>query len=228
MYVFIQKDVFIENNTYRENLDTPNFKSAIVDDTRIHEFIIELKETVKRFPIKSFESVHDIIGSLRLQFAGLFQDLLKRETSLSEEKALRDLSEVSQNMKESIEVMNDSHNEMLQFLSSTLFISHPVTSFIMNELSIDVQHFRVMIPNRLGLLSFLETIQFKKSVDTSTSMEFYREFSDRKECLIIQNDIFDKDGSLRRNISREKVQKYIHFEVETKNDIDIDDDDLPL
>lgn len=45
------------------------FDPVHVDDIRVHQFIEELKQTVKNHPILPFNNASDIIDNLRLQFA---------------------------------------------------------------------------------------------------------------------------------------------------------------
>ena len=100
IYIFITKDVYIENKTYLENKDSGSFKPAFADDIRIHKFIEELKDTVKNNPIEPFETTEEIISSLRNQFAGLFQNLLAREASLTDSKTAYDLQETTDSFRD--------------------------------------------------------------------------------------------------------------------------------
>lgn len=148
VYAFIQKDVSIENRVYLANKNNTDFTPAVVDDVRIHEFISNLKKTVKNFPITDFESVNDIIDSLRSQFAGLFQNLLQRETTLTEAKTLYDLNSVSANMENMVETMKMTNTEVINMLSSTLFVTHEVTAKLMSILSLSTNDYRVLIHDK--------------------------------------------------------------------------------
>ena len=102
VYIFIAKDVYIENRTYEHNMESGNFKSAYADDIRIHSFILELKKNV-RVMIESFDTTDDITRTLKLQFAGLFQNLLSREASLTDSRTACDLQQSSDAIKLVIE-----------------------------------------------------------------------------------------------------------------------------
>ena len=99
IYVFIQKDVSIENNTYLRNKDLVDFKPFAADNIKIHEFIAELKTNNNNFPIQDFESVLDITNSIKDQFAGLFQNLLQNESTITNEKTYYDLVDTSNEIK---------------------------------------------------------------------------------------------------------------------------------
>ena len=102
VYIFIANDVYTEHRTYLLNKDTGTFKSAYTDDIRIHEFIAELNQTVKNHMIVSFETTDQIIDTLKAQFAGLLQNLLQREASMTDAKTAYDLQESADRMKDII------------------------------------------------------------------------------------------------------------------------------
>lgn len=99
IYVFISKDVFYENRTYKLNKDNGNFKSAYTDNIKIHEYIAELTENIKNHYISTFETTDEIISVLKSQFAGLFQSLLSREAAMTEAKTAYDLQETADNIR---------------------------------------------------------------------------------------------------------------------------------
>ncbi len=43
IYVFIQKDVLVENRIYLKNKDDAHFLPTVVDDIRIYQFIDDLR-----------------------------------------------------------------------------------------------------------------------------------------------------------------------------------------
>ena len=101
VYIFIAKDVYIENRTYEYNKENGSFKSAYTDNLKIHEFISELKNN-NRVLIESFDTTDEIISTLKLQFAGLFQNLLAHYASKSESTVIMDLSETASEIKDSV------------------------------------------------------------------------------------------------------------------------------
>lgn len=227
VYAFIQKDVSIENRTYLANKENENFASAVVDDMRVHQFISDLKQTVKKFPINDFESVNDIIDSLRSQFAGLFQSLLQRETTLIEGKTLQDLNSVTNNLEHIVDSVKSTNQEVVNFLSSTLFVTHHVNQKLLETLSLAKNDFRILIYNKRGLISFIEALTFVK-VDDPFDEAYERKLSNVTQRLTISEDIFDNDGNLYRYVDSEVLENAFAFEEKENNNIDIDDDDLPF
>jgi hypothetical protein len=101
IYIFIAKDVYIENRTYMQNKDSGTFRPAYADNIKIHQFIEELRLAIKNNPIESFETTTDIVNSLKSQFAGLFQNFLARDASLTEAKQLMIYRKPLNNLKTS-------------------------------------------------------------------------------------------------------------------------------
>lgn len=120
IFIFIAKDVFVENETYLKNRDNA-FIPAFADDIKIHEFVAELKATVKNNPIVAFDNTNDITAALRNQFAGMFQRLLTNEATLTNTKTVYDLKESADEIKKAVMSFNEekkifSKNSIVLFL----------------------------------------------------------------------------------------------------------------
>ncbi len=121
VYIFVAKDMYIENRTYEQNKGNGNFKSAYTEDLRIHEFISELRNNVKVHMIESFETTDEIINILKMQFAGLFQNLLAREASSSSAKIASDLGEASTNVMDAVKELQQEQEAFFKKFDSTVF-----------------------------------------------------------------------------------------------------------
>jgi len=97
IYIFIDKNVHSEYQTYKENQDyfeyitkekntSPIFKFAHVDDINIFRFI----DLVRNKPIKTFDKVDEIEHYLKHQFAGLFYSYLENLKKESEKTKILD------------------------------------------------------------------------------------------------------------------------------------------
>lgn len=120
VYIFIAKDVYIENRTYEHNKENGNFKSAYTDNLKIHEFISEVKNN-NRVLISSFDTTDEIIGTLKLQFAGLFQNLLAYNARKSESVVAMDLSEAASEIKDSASELREEQERFFKKFESTVF-----------------------------------------------------------------------------------------------------------
>lgn len=79
-YIFIEKNVLSEYQTYLINKENEDIKYRFADDKRIYKFIEEIYALPKNNIIHGFETALDITNFLREQWAGLFRDLLTQQT----------------------------------------------------------------------------------------------------------------------------------------------------
>lgn len=83
VYIFIEKNVLAEYETYLLNKDK-DIAFRHVDDIRVYKFIEEIKSLPSNNNIKGFETSADIIHYLQEQFAGLFQRFLQNQSRFKE------------------------------------------------------------------------------------------------------------------------------------------------
>ena len=76
VYLFIDKSVLTEYETYKLNKGNENVTYKYVDNVNIYKFIEEIKSLSRNNNIKAFETADDIKLYLREQFAGLFKQSL--------------------------------------------------------------------------------------------------------------------------------------------------------
>ena len=84
VYIFIDKNVSAEYQTYLLNKGNTNVNYKFVDDQRIYSFIEEIKNLGINNNIKDFETSEDITSYLREQFAGLFQRFIDDQRRVKE------------------------------------------------------------------------------------------------------------------------------------------------
>jgi hypothetical protein len=141
IYVFVSNDVYIENKTYKLNKDNGNFKSAYTDNVKIHEFIAELLDSTKIHVIMPFDTTEQIIGVLKGQFAGLFQNLLAREAAITEAKTAYDLQETAENVKSLVAEFRLEKEEFFDKFDCTLLVNNPTLTAIKKYLGLDKSAF---------------------------------------------------------------------------------------
>ena len=141
IYVFVSNDVYIENKTYKLNKDNGEFKSAYTDNIKIHEYILELTETVKNHVIVPFDNTDQIISVLRGQFAGLFQNLLARESAMTESKTAYDLQESADSIKTAIKDFEREKEEFFAKFDSSVLSSNGVLYTIKKHIGMDKSSF---------------------------------------------------------------------------------------
>lgn len=104
VFIFVEKNVYSEYRTYKENRDNPSIKYAYVDSINVFRLLDDILAQKRNNYLKEFDKFDDIASWLRDQWAGIFADFLSRkstETSLKDLSAqVSDLRQVSSVLKE--------------------------------------------------------------------------------------------------------------------------------
>lgn len=228
IYIFIAKDVDIENRTYMQNKESGTFKPAYADDIKIHKFIEELRGTVKNNPIEQFENTADIINSLKNQFAGLFQNLLVREASLTEAKTAYDLQETTESFKELVSNFQQESERMLKSLEGTLLTTNNTIWYIRSLIGMETSAF--IAKNHDQLEEFFRVLGFSdnEADENATFFQYSRIRDDIREIIVLDFGLFDieDDWKLKR-LTLPKVKELVTWTTTTGEEID-DEDDLPF
>lgn len=224
VYIFIARDMFIENRTYEQNKGSGIFKSAYTDDLRVHDFILDLRNNVKVHVISQFDTTDDIVSTLKSQFAGLFQNLLAREASLSDTKASYDLAQSSDAIKNIIEELKTEKEEFFRRFECSLFACTFTIQVLRKLLGID--KITIFIRDDAGLDEFMALLGFD-SVDVDDPFEDHRKYvrsgESTDEVLTIKEVLFAQDGKLRDIRNRKLVEDSIILQV-----LENDDCQLPF
>jgi hypothetical protein len=103
IYILVEKPVQAELTTYQKNRHNSAIQWAHIDSINIFGFIEEILAMKRNNPVHGFEKFSDIESWLREQWSGLFQELLRRQSTQSRFKALeeqvRDLQSVAETLK---------------------------------------------------------------------------------------------------------------------------------
>ena len=214
VYIFIANDVYTENRTYLLNKDSGTFKSAYTDDIRIHEFISELNISVKNHVIEPFDTTDEIVDTLKAQFAGLFQNLLQRESSMTEAKTAYDLQESADRMKEIISDFECQKEEFFTKFNSVTFMSNRVLFTIKTLLGMKKSTFFAADIDALD--EFMQLVGFSvDEVDDPSNDErkYVRNINDEETTIVIKKSVMNTDKTFNRFIiKQEDVEKgIVHF-----------------
>ena len=221
IYIFIAQEVLSENLTYIKNKDN-NFIPAHVDDVKIHQFIAELKNTICTHPILPFGSVAEIITQLKQQFAGLFQLLLSREASLTEEKTYIDLQNTADKIKALISEFGNEEKSFFSKFKGTMLANNPVVSRILGLLQIT--SYSVVLDNLNSLSTFLKDIGFQVSEEGfpfNVELTAKRTVDNYIQTLKVL-DVFEEDGSLKDIKDKRYLEEKISLVSEYCNPSDED------
>ncbi|WP_406661556.1 DUF4062 domain-containing protein [Methanolobus sp. ZRKC3] len=157
IYIFVEKNVYSEYRTYRENKDTAcEIKYAYVDNVNVFKLIDDISNQNRNNPIRDFDKFEDISNWLKEQWAGLFADYLLKErnedTLEDMSTKIAELSQVTTTLREYTEsilrkVEPDDYKEVIkkqeekvELLKKHYFDSYPLIKHILRQddrLSID-------------------------------------------------------------------------------------------
>ncbi|WCE04921.1 DUF4062 domain-containing protein [Pseudoxanthomonas sp. JBR18] len=109
IYIFIESGVYAEYLTYQRNKGLESINYAHVDSVNIFRLIEEILAKPRNNQVKTFERYDDIESWLRDQWAGLFRDLLARQSESQQLTALTEqvnqLSQINETMKNYLEAV---------------------------------------------------------------------------------------------------------------------------
>lgn len=206
--IFIEKSVYADFETYRQNIDlfkNPsdkyNFKFAHVDDIQVFDFI----ELVKSKPIKTFEKVEEIESYIISQFAGYFYLYLESLRHKSDkDKILDGVTELN---------------------NVTLRMNEMVTSLGKHILGTDNREYESVIESQFSIiLDYFDEI-------VRNSIEFKAELSDEeidsldlnKVYDTFQKNLFDNPYPITRSLNfDQRVKIKLQFEQESEEAIQLD------
>ena len=89
IFIFVEKGVLAEYQTYKDNRDNKTIKFAHVDSVNVYRLLDDILSQRRNNFVCEFEKFDDISNWLRDQWAGLFADFLSRKKT---ETSLRDLT----------------------------------------------------------------------------------------------------------------------------------------
>lgn len=197
VYIFIDRDVDSEYQTYLRNKDR-EIDYSFADDKRIFQFIEEIKSLKKNNVIHAFTSSNDIISFLKEQWAGLFQHFLQEQSKMAETDTLRDLKEALVAVKDLTSYLVSANENHSKNIDDILFYNHPVFTEIKRVMA---WKFPIIFHNLAELKLLFEP--WGLNWPSRTDKEGYFQFTNIKNSynIFILSSLFDKDGNLKAKFS---------------------------
>jgi hypothetical protein len=177
IFIFVDKNVLAEHETYKQNRDNTSIKYAYVDSVNVFRLLDEILAQGRNNFIRGFENFDDISLWLRDQWAGLFAEflMLKRsDATLSDlSSQIGDLRQVTSVLKEYSEaimkkVEPDDYKEIISEQQKRLK-SARIASFNREPLIIAIQSSMMENGSVLSPTGFFH--QFNRSTDISDFFE---------------------------------------------------------
>lgn len=227
IYIFIEKSVLFEYETYLLNKDSDNgIKYKYVDDIRVYQFIEEIKNLNSNNNIKSFETVSDITIYLKEQFAGLFQRFLNEQTRVKEVNLIFNLEKTAQTLNKLVNYLSDENKGQTEEINRILMINHPLIEDLREKLSIPYNFY---IEGIYDMKQLIQARGFKEldifPWDTDYTYEKILDREGKKMVLTISETIFDDDKKLKFIKKNDWDKKSV---VLNYVDLPKDKDDLPF
>lgn len=219
VFIFIEKDVLTEYETYKMNKDNQNVNYRFVDNTNIYRFIDEINALHSNNNIKGFETSDDIKRYLREQLAGLFKQFLIESNQMKQALALQDIEETAKNLKSLVDYLSQQNKEKGDDVRKIVMFNHPLIARIRKILNISYNFY---IEGERDLSSLLQAYGYKQEGYTWT-----KSVNNEIHKITISQDLFDSGKLLYVNQS-DWDDSNIEYTIENFAPTTIDDDDLPF
>lgn len=195
VFVFIDKNVITEYETYLLNKERDDLNYRFVDNVKIYKFIEEIKSLPKNNNIKEFESAQDITSYLKEQFAGMFKQYMLDSKKMQESLVIKDIENTAKTLKELIDYLKEDSQGKDEEINSIIRVSHPIVSKLKVLLGINYNFY---IEGLRDLGALLRERGFRSNVDTDDEYCWYREYRLNselvKEKLNVNKNLFDQDN----------------------------------
>lgn len=236
VYIFVDKVVRSEYETYQVNKDLDGVKYKHVDSRKVYEFLDEVYALPFNNAIFPFESPLDIIHVLREQWAGLFQRLLQEEADRPQIELVADLRSTVTTLNQVLSVMSKDNGERARAIQEITNFNHPAFARVEKLLNIS---YRIVFTTLDELSALLRGRGYARVSsdhwDDPDVMEWVKHRSQIQYLFKVPKELFDQAGNLRpvdetSAWSRMKVERNNVIEsrelVEFDLDEEIDDGEL--
>ena len=126
VYIFIDKNVLTEYETYLLNKKSKDITYKYVDNKNIYKFIEEVKSWSHNNNIKDFETADDITKYLKEQFAGLFKQYMDDRSKVEEILDIKDIKETAKTLHELVDFLREDTKGKDEEISRIIRIDHPL------------------------------------------------------------------------------------------------------
>lgn len=192
VFIFIEKNVFIEYETYLLNKDK-EIEYKYVDNPNIYRFIEEIKALPNNNNIKEFETADDITSYLREQFAGLMKQYFIDEQKYRETSIIKDINTTADTLKKLVDYIQNTNQDKQEGLKEIIKTSHPIIKTLKELLNIN---YKFYIENYNDLENLLKARGFRKVIRETDFFEKIDKSKSEKMIFTIKRKIFDNDENL--------------------------------
>jgi len=232
VYIFIEKNVFAEYQTYLLNKKNIETKYRFADNVKIYEFIEFLESQPSNNNIYGFETSHDIIVYLKEQWAGLFQRFLSEQIRVKEINLHKGIENTAKTLNQLVTFLTEERRDKDTAIQDILLSNHPAFEELRQLLSVA---YRIYFISKDELTEWLYARQYRENTFLLLALEvkddyfeYYRDDARQKKkyTLRVKKEIFTDDGKLKAFTKAEWKEDYIiHEEKSMAAEVT---DDLPF
>lgn len=199
VYIFIEKSVMSEYETYLYNKETEGIKYRYVDNPKIYQFIEELKALSSNNNIKAFETSADIQSYLKEQLAGLLQSFLADQSKMKDFDLSTRLENTTKTLENLVEYLKETNKDKDDKINMVLNMNNPFIHHLSEKISIK---FNYWLSNLKELDDMLENLGWKRreemTSDDTISYQWEKRVSENDiEILKVSKEIFDESGMFK-------------------------------
>ena len=136
VYLFIEKNVLTEYETYVLNRGRDDVNYKFVDNINIYKFLDEIKSLSRNNNIKGFETADEIKSYLKEQWAGLFKQYITDADKFREQRVLSDINETAKVLRGLVDYLKESNEDKDASINDIIKTNHPVVSRLKELLEI--------------------------------------------------------------------------------------------
>ena len=200
VFIFIDKNVLTEYETYTLNKNNTSINYKYADSPNIYKFIDEIKSLTRNNNIKGFETVSDITNYLREQFAGLFkQSIIERERT-AEQVIIQDIKDTAKVLHDLVEYLKVENVGQQDVINKIIRVNHPLVTKLKSVLGIK---FNFFIDGISDLSELLKARNYRRTNDNNPYV-WYKKSDNIETTILISEELFENGKLIYINSSEWK------------------------
>lgn len=207
IYIFVEKAVMAEFQTYKENKNNPSIKYAHVDSVGVFHLLDDVFSQGRNNLTKEFEKFDEISSWLTDQWAGLFADFLSKRSS---ETSLKNLSSQVEELKQLSGVLKSYNESIIRKLEpeeSTKIITDSDKKLRSSKASRLFRESMIRyIRDRSG--STISSIKLYEALEASSDLDDF--LKKAKIPLAFRKEFLEEHGRHATRDYEEIVEKYLN------------------
>ncbi len=215
VFIFIQKNVATEYETYVLNKNISSVSYRYVDNPLIYKFIEEVKGYHNNNNIKEFETADDITRYLKEQFAGLFKQFILDNERHQEQAVLRDINGTAKILRDLVEYLKEENTENKEEVSRITRVNHPIVNALRKALSIS---YNIYIEGERDIDALFTAYGYRRE---SPFVYSWKRSTDKETITIEISDTLFRDGTLQDIKPSQWQESFVQKTVESKESSDL-------